>query len=111
MDLKSILNKTKSDFISVSDVEGNVIEFTERQEFEYKKEVSLGGNFFFKSASDFFEKVLNENNIEQVNLSSEDTNILFIKNSSQELVFTIYSKNEINPSIIKFLINKYARHN
>jgi len=111
LDLTSILNKTKSSYIAVSNAKGEVIDAIEADTFGFKKEISKGGDFFLKSGSDFFEKVLNEKDLKFITLSSNETNILFIKDSSQELVFSIYTKNEINPSIIKFIIDKYARSN
>jgi len=111
LDLQAILNKTKAYFISVSDKDENVIDSIEKDVFGRKKELTSGGNFFLKSGSDFFTKVLNEKEIKQISLSSQDTSILFIKNSSQELLFSIYSKNEINPNIIKLIIEKYDRNN
>jgi len=98
LNLQAILNKTKSYFISVSDSKENVIDSIEEEAFDRKKELTSGGNFFLKSGSDFFTKVLNEKELRQVSLSSQDTSILFIKNSSQELLFSIYSKNELNPN-------------
>ena len=111
MDLQAILNKTKSYFISVSDKDENVIDSIEKDLFEYKKEIVSGGNFFSKSGSDFFTKVLKEQELDQISLTSQETSILFIKNSSQELLFCIYSKNEINPNIVKLIIEKYDRSN
>jgi len=111
LDLQAILNKTKSYFISVTDNNENVIDSIEKDVFEHKKEIITGGNFFAKSASDFFTKVLNEKELEQISLSSQDTSILFIKNSSRELLFSIYSKNEINANITKLIIEKYDRNN
>ena len=111
MNLQSILNKTKSYFISVSDKDGTVIDSIEKDTFAYKKEMTLGGNFFFKSGSDFFREVLQEQDVEQISLASSTTSILFIKSHSQELLFTIYSKEELNLNIIKFIIDKYDRNN
>lgn len=111
MDLQSILKKTKAEFISVSDAEGNILEFVEKDTFDYKKEVSSGGSFFFKSASDFFTKVINEEDIEEITLSSEKTSILFIKSSAKDLLFSIYSNDEINANIVKIIIDKYERGN
>jgi len=111
LNLQAILNKTKSYFISVSDAEGNIVDSVEKEPFNLKKEITSGGNFFLKSGSDFFTKVLNEKDLELVTLASQDTSILFIKNTSQELLFSIYSKNEINPNITKLIIDKYDRNN
>jgi len=111
LDLHAILNKTKSYFISVSDKEGNVIDSAEEDVFDFKKEMSSGGDFFLKSGSDFFTKVLKEKGLKQVALVSQETSVLFMKNTSEELFFSIYSKNEMNPNIIKLIIDKYDRNN
>ena len=111
LDLKLILDKTKSHYISVSDAEGKIIDSLEENNFDFKDEISKGSDFFLKSASDFFEKVISEKDLQYVTLSSNETNILFIKDSSEKLVFSIYTKNEISPSIVKFIIEKYARNN
>lgn len=111
MDLQAILNKSKALYISVTDKDEKLIDSIEKDTFDYKKELTTGGNFFLKSGSDFFTKVLNEKQIEQLLLTSQDTSILFIKNTKLNLLFSLYSKNELNPNIIKLIIEKYVRNN
>lgn len=106
MNLQSILKKSNATFLSVTNKKGELIDFTTEEGFTFQKEITLGSDFFLKAGEDFLTNVLKGAQINNISLKSENSHVLFLKNKN-DLIFSFYSKTEINTNILKIIVDKF----